>query len=37
MSTDLNLVGLRYNTAAAIFFVRIYSFIRTSDVRLTLT
>lgn len=24
MSTDLNLVGLRYNTAAAVFFVRIY-------------
>lgn len=23
MSTDLNLVGLRYNTAAAVFFVRI--------------
>ena len=23
MATDLNLVGLRYNTAAAVFFVRI--------------
>lgn len=23
MSTDLDLVGLRYNTAAAVFFVRI--------------
>lgn len=33
METDLNLVGLRYNIAAAVFFVRIYlHFIRMSDV-----
>lgn len=24
MATDLNLIGLRYNTAAAVFFVRIF-------------